>query len=79
MAKAKGCTPGQLALAWVIAQGDDVVVIPGTKRIRYLEENIGAEKVKLTKDDLVSIDAAFPAGSASGQRYSEQGMASVGR
>jgi aryl-alcohol dehydrogenase-like predicted oxidoreductase len=78
MAKAKGCTPGQLALAWVIAQ-DDVVAIPGTKRIRYLEENIGAEKVKLTKEDLASIDAAFPAGSASGQRYSEQAMAAVGR
>jgi aryl-alcohol dehydrogenase-like predicted oxidoreductase len=79
MAKVKGCTPGQLALAWVIAQGDDVVAIPGTKRIRYLEENIGAEKVKLTKEDLASIDAAFPVGSASGQRYGEQGMANVSR
>ena len=79
MARAKGCTPGQLALAWVIAQGDDVVAIPGTKRIRYLDENLGAERVKLTKDDLASIDAAFPDGSASGQRYSAQAMANVGR
>jgi aryl-alcohol dehydrogenase-like predicted oxidoreductase len=79
MAKKKGCTPGQLAIAWVIAQGDDVVAIPGTKRIRYLDENLGALHVRLTKDDLASIDAAFPAGSASGQRYTEQGMAAVGR
>jgi aryl-alcohol dehydrogenase-like predicted oxidoreductase len=79
MAKSKGCTPGQLALAWVIAQGDDVVAIPGTKRVKYLDENLGALSVKLTKEDLASINAAFPSGSASGQRYTEQGMAAVGR
>jgi aryl-alcohol dehydrogenase-like predicted oxidoreductase len=65
----KGCTPAQLALAWLLAQGEDVVPIPGTKRVRYLEENLGALAVSLTEADVAQLDAAFPVGSASGDRY----------
>jgi aryl-alcohol dehydrogenase-like predicted oxidoreductase len=79
IARRKGCTPGQLALAWVLAQGDDVVPIPGTKRRRYLEENAGALEVELTPDELAEIDAAMPAGAAVGARYAEAGMRTVGR
>jgi aryl-alcohol dehydrogenase-like predicted oxidoreductase len=63
----KGATPGQLALAWVLAQGDDVVPIPGTKRVRYLEENVAAARVTLTQDDLDELERAVPA--AVGERY----------
>ncbi|MCU1615158.1 MAG: aldo/keto reductase [Frankiales bacterium] len=69
MAEAKGCTPGQLALAWVLAQGDDVVPIPGTKRRSYLEENIGAVAVQLSADDLARLDEIAPPGAARGARY----------
>jgi aryl-alcohol dehydrogenase-like predicted oxidoreductase len=69
LARQKGCTPGQLALAWVMAQGDDVVPIPGTKRRSYLEENLGALEVRLTPEDLVSIESAFPKGATAGGRY----------
>jgi aryl-alcohol dehydrogenase-like predicted oxidoreductase len=69
LAAEKGCTPGQLALAWVLAQGDDVVPIPGTKRVKYLEENAAAVDVVLTADDLATIDAAFPKDVAAGARY----------
>jgi aryl-alcohol dehydrogenase-like predicted oxidoreductase len=69
LAADKGCTPGQLALAWVLAQGPDVVPIPGTKRVHYLEENVGALDVTLTPNDLAAIDAAFPTDAASGDRY----------
>ena len=69
LARQKGCTPGQLALAWVMAQGDDVVPIPGTKRRRYLEENLGALEVRLTREDLASIEAVFPKGATAGARY----------
>ncbi|CAB4931637.1 unannotated protein [freshwater metagenome] len=69
IAAAKGCTPGQLALAWVLAQGDDVVPIPGTKRVRYLEENVGAADVELTADDLASLEQAVPRDAVVGQRY----------
>ena len=69
IAKAKGCTPGQLALAWVLAQGDDVVPIPGTKRRTYLAENNAAVEIVLTKEDLSAIDEAAPAGSGAGDRY----------
>jgi aryl-alcohol dehydrogenase-like predicted oxidoreductase len=79
IAKEKGCTPAQLALAWVLAQGDDLVPIPGTKRRKYLEENLGALDVKLTKDDLRQIDAVFPSGAAAGQRYPEHMMSLVNR
>jgi len=69
LAKQKGCTPGQLALAWVMAQGDDVVPIPGTKRRKYLEENLCALDVRLTPEDLAGIEAVFPRGAVSGARY----------
>ena len=71
IASEKGVTAGQLALAWVHAQGDDVVPIPGTKRLAYLEENIGALDIVLTSDDLARIDAAAPKGSTSGDRYAD--------
>ena len=71
LAADKGCTPGQLALAWVLAQGDDVVPIPGTKRVKYLEENAGALDVTLTAADLATIDATFPINAASGERYAD--------
>ena len=69
MAEEKGCTPGQLALAWVLAQGDDIVPIPGTKRLKYLKENIGALDVELTQAELHQLDAISPAGSTAGDRY----------
>jgi aryl-alcohol dehydrogenase-like predicted oxidoreductase len=79
IAKEKGCTPGQLALAWVLAQGDDLVPIPGTKRRKYLEDNIGALNVELTGEDLRQIDAVFPSGAAAGSRYPEHMMRLVNR
>ena len=79
VADGKGITPGQLALAWLLLQGDDIVPIPGTKRRKYLEENAGAAGVKLTEDDLVSIEEAMPRGSAAGERYGEEQMRAVGR
>lgn len=66
-----GCTPGQLALAWVLAQGDDVVPIPGTKRVRYLEENVGGAAVTLTGDDLAALEQAVPRGAVVGDRYGD--------
>ncbi len=79
LAKEKHCTPSQLALAWVLAQGDDIVPIPGTKRRKYVEENAAAGDVKLTKEDLVKIDEVFPADVAAGDRYPEAMMALVNR
>lgn len=79
MAKEKGCTTAQLALAWVLAKGEDIVPIPGTKRIRYLDDNIGALDVKLTEEDLKRLDDILPPGAASGQRYPEHSMAAVNR
>jgi aryl-alcohol dehydrogenase-like predicted oxidoreductase len=78
MAREKGCAPSQLALAWVLAQGNDIVPIPGTKRRRYLEENVGALNVTLTTDDLARIDRIIPPGAAAGTRYPEPGMKMVG-
>jgi aryl-alcohol dehydrogenase-like predicted oxidoreductase len=75
IAQGKGVTPAQLALAWVLAQGDDLVPIPGTKRRTYLEENAAAADIELTPDDLARIDAELP--HAAGERYDEAGMASV--
>ena len=69
LAKQRGCTPGQLALAGVMAQGGEVVPIPGTKRRKYLEENLGALEVRLTPEDLAGIEAVFPRGAVSGARY----------
>ena len=79
VADGKGVTPGQLALAWLLAQGEDIVPIPGTKRRKYLEENAGAADVTLTEEDLRCIEEAMPRGSASGERYSEEMMRAVGR
>ncbi|NHC13749.1 aldo/keto reductase [Motilibacter deserti] len=75
IAEEKGVTPSQLALAWVLAQGEDVVPIPGTKRRAYLQENIGADDVALTDEELRRIDAAFPLGATAGDRYPD--MSSV--
>ncbi|GAB3663825.1 aldo/keto reductase [Nocardioides korecus] len=71
IAESKGATPGQLALAWVLAQGDDVAPIPGTKRVTYLEENVGAADVTLTEDDLRALDAAVPRDAVAGDRYGD--------
>ena len=79
LAARKGCSPAQLALAWVLAQGDDIVPIPGTKRRGYLEENIGALDVHLAPDELAEIDAILPAGAAAGSRYSAPGMRTISR
>jgi aryl-alcohol dehydrogenase-like predicted oxidoreductase len=79
VADKKGVTPGQLALAWLLAQGEDIVPIPGTKRRKYLEENAGAADVALTQEDLRRIEEAMPRGSAAGERYTEEQMRAVGR
>jgi aryl-alcohol dehydrogenase-like predicted oxidoreductase len=73
-AAAKGCTPGQLALAWVLAQGEDIIPIPGTKRRSFLEENIGATNVTLTPDELAEIDRILPPAAFLGDRYPAEGM-----
>ncbi|MEG3177457.1 aldo/keto reductase [Sphingomonas sp. RB3P16] len=77
MAADKGCSPAQLALAWVLAQGDDIVPIPGTKRRRYLDDNLGALDVTLSADELRHIDTVLPPGSAEGTRYPAASMATV--
>ena len=69
MAAEKGCTPPQLALAWVLARGEDVVPIPGTKRVRYLEENLAAERLMLEPADIERLNGLFPPGAAQGDRY----------
>jgi len=79
VAKQKGCTPTQLALAWLLARGDDIVPIPGTKQRKYLEENVGAVDVSLSADDLARIDAIAPKGAAAGTRYPEAGMKTINR
>ncbi|MFD5811028.1 MULTISPECIES: aldo/keto reductase [Rhodococcus] len=71
LARSKNCTPGQLALAWVLAQGDDVVPIPGTKRVRFLEENVAAAAVSLTADELGAIESAVPREAVVGERYGD--------
>jgi aryl-alcohol dehydrogenase-like predicted oxidoreductase len=77
IANEKGCTPAQLALAWLLAQGPDVLPIPGTKQIVRLEENLGATRVRLTPDEIDRISAAIPIGAAAGTRYPEGGMRGV--
>ena len=79
VASRKGCTPAQLALAWLLHQGDDIVPIPGTTRVDNLEDNVGALGVTLTQRDLERIDAVFPKGVAAGDRYLAGGMATVNR
>jgi aryl-alcohol dehydrogenase-like predicted oxidoreductase len=77
IADEKGAKPGQIALAWVLAQGDDIVPIPGTKHLDYLQENIGAVDIELTDDDLQRLDEAAPAGATAGARYAD--MSTVNR
>jgi aryl-alcohol dehydrogenase-like predicted oxidoreductase len=79
MASEKSCTPAQLALAWVLAQGSDIVPIPGTKRLRYLEDNLGAVKVKLSAAELKRLAEAFPAGATAGERYAPEAMHTLNR
>ena len=74
IAKEKGCKPSQLALAWVLTQGEDIIPIPGTKRRKYLEENLGALELKLSPEDLRRIEEVFPTGAAAGPRYPEHMM-----
>ncbi len=77
LAAEKGATSGQLALAWVLAQGEEIVPIPGTKRRSYLEENVAAADVELHEDDLARIEAELPA--AAGDRYDAVGMSTINR
>jgi aryl-alcohol dehydrogenase-like predicted oxidoreductase len=77
-AAAKGCAPSQIALAWLLAAGDDIVLIPGTKRRRYLEENLGALEIELTDAERDQLTAAFPPGAASGLRYPAFQLAKLG-
>jgi aryl-alcohol dehydrogenase-like predicted oxidoreductase len=77
MAHEKGCTAGQLALAWVLSQGDDIVPIPGTRHIEYLEQNVGALDVRLDAADVARLDELFPLGAAAGSRYDEPGMRTI--
>jgi aryl-alcohol dehydrogenase-like predicted oxidoreductase len=77
LAAKKGCTPAQFALAWLLAQGNDVIPIPGTKRVRYLEDNMGALAVELTESDLQETDARFRPISVDGERYVPEMMALV--
>jgi aryl-alcohol dehydrogenase-like predicted oxidoreductase len=77
LAAEKGCTPAQLALAWVLSRGEDVVPIPGTKRRSYLEQNAAATEITLDDEELQRLDEAFPPGAAAGERYAD--MSSIGR
>jgi aryl-alcohol dehydrogenase-like predicted oxidoreductase len=77
IARRKKCTPAQLALAWLLAQGDDIVPIPGTKQRRYLEQNVAALELELTPSDLEEIEEVAPKGVAAGERYQEAGMRTV--
>ncbi|MGN6176574.1 MAG: aldo/keto reductase, partial [Streptosporangiaceae bacterium] len=79
LAAVKGVIPAQLALAWVLAQGDDLVVIPGTKRRVYLEQNVAATEIVLTPDELRRLDELAPAGVAAGDRYPPEMMARLGQ
>jgi aryl-alcohol dehydrogenase-like predicted oxidoreductase len=79
MAAGKKCTPAQLALAWLLARGQDIFPIPGTKRVSRLEENVGALQVPLTPEEVARLDSAFPAGAAAGTRYPEQAMKALHR
>jgi aryl-alcohol dehydrogenase-like predicted oxidoreductase len=79
IAAEKNCTPAQLALAWVLAQGEDIVPIPGTKQRKYLEENARAVEVHLSESDLQRLEEAAPKGAASGMRYGEEAMKTVGK
>jgi aryl-alcohol dehydrogenase-like predicted oxidoreductase len=75
----KGCTPAQVALAWVLAQGDDIVPIPGTKRLSYLEDNLAALEIDLSGKECRQLEQAFPAGAAAGERCAPQAMKAIDR
>ena len=77
MARAKACTPAQLALAWLLSRGNDIVPIPGTKQRARLEENVRALDIRLTSDELKRIDTVAPIGAAAGGRYTDAGMRAV--
>ena len=77
LAQQKGCTPSQLAIAWVLAQGEDIITIPGTTKIPNLEQNIAAQEIQLSVAGLADMEAIFPAGSVSGDRYGLQQMQSL--
>jgi aryl-alcohol dehydrogenase-like predicted oxidoreductase len=79
LADRKGCTPARLALSWVLARGEDIVTIPGTKRREYLEDNLGALDVELTPAEVAAMEAVFPVGAAAGLRYPEAMMQMVRR
>ena len=79
MARRKEATPGQIALAWLLHKGPDIVPIPGTKRRQYLEDNLGAVNVHLARDEMTALDAALAPGRVSGPRYSEKQQAMVDR
>lgn len=79
LAAGKSCTPAQLAIAWVLSQGNDIITIPGSKRMKHLEENIAAENIQLTREELESIDAIMPAGIVSGTRYPEKFLSALNR
>jgi aryl-alcohol dehydrogenase-like predicted oxidoreductase len=78
IAEDKDALPAQVALAWVLAKGDDIVPIPGTKRQTYLEQNVGALDVELSGDEVERLDEAFPIGAAEGERYPEAAMKGIG-
>jgi aryl-alcohol dehydrogenase-like predicted oxidoreductase len=73
-----GCTPAQAALAWILAQGDDILPIPGTKRVKYLEENAAAASITLTEGQVSQLRAAVPVGAVAGERYPEPSMRALG-
>ena len=77
MARAKGCTPAQVALAWLLAQGADIVPIPGTKRIERVDQNLAALDVTLSAADVASLSSAMPPGAAAGGRYADAQMKAV--
>ena len=79
MADRKGCTPAQLALSWVLARGEDIVTIPGTKHRQFLDDNLGSLGVELTPIEMADMESIFPIGAASGLRYPEAMMQMVGR
>jgi aryl-alcohol dehydrogenase-like predicted oxidoreductase len=79
LAESKGCTASQVVIAWLLHKGDDIVPIPGTKRVKYLEENVGAVDVQLSASDMARIDQIAPRGAAAGERYSEGSMETVNR
>ena len=78
-ARRKGCTPAQVALAWVLAQGDDIVPIPGTKRLKYLEDNLGALEIDLSGRECRELEQALPLGAAAGERYAPGAMKAIDR